>query len=312
VSELLDDLARSLSRPMPRRQAMRVLAGALVGAALPARALGAARVTKCRNPGDLLCQKCKSPSGLPYGGICCTGPDATKYWKCECTPYNTCVRIGCTGQECGNTCCKDTEYCADSSNSLCCTKGKQPCGKTCCDSNEVCADASRSLCCPSGKFRCAAYGSKAGGAGQATCCYPPEREYCTTDEQHAVCCERPSSLCDGKCCELPKVCVQDSKGQKVCKCPPGMNCGDKCCDKKEHCCPGNTHCCPEGKTCCGDTGCCDPGQVCTRNMQGEKPLGLGFCCSPSQAIGTSLCCKPGSFPKKSSSGVLQCTEIRKG
>ena len=57
MSELLDELARSLTTTMPRQRAVRVLGGALVGLALPAAGARAASTTHdCPAENAFLCQ----------------------------------------------------------------------------------------------------------------------------------------------------------------------------------------------------------------------------------------------------------------
>ena len=59
MSEFLDELARSLARPMPRRRALRILGGALVTVATPASLL-AGRASASSAIG---CDKCGAPHG---------------------------------------------------------------------------------------------------------------------------------------------------------------------------------------------------------------------------------------------------------
>jgi hypothetical protein len=101
MSEFLDDLARTLAQPMPRRRAVRVMAVTVAGAMLSGRGVttAAARpsASGCPDPGDLFCGNCPNVNGLNYGDICCPGPNAARYWECHCVPGpgggNTCRKI---------------------------------------------------------------------------------------------------------------------------------------------------------------------------------------------------------------------------
>jgi hypothetical protein len=65
MSELLDELARSLAQPMPRRRALRLLGGAVVAVAVPGfakttKARAASSFHDCEAKGGLLCEcNCK-------------------------------------------------------------------------------------------------------------------------------------------------------------------------------------------------------------------------------------------------------------
>jgi hypothetical protein len=113
VGESFDDLARSIAGgTMPRRRAMRLLGGALVGtavASIPGVALAAPNPKRCGSlglcPGDLICvqrgrnPRCGCPSGsTQFGTTCCpdaqvcgSGADAT----CGCPPGQACVSGTC-------------------------------------------------------------------------------------------------------------------------------------------------------------------------------------------------------------------------
>src|SRR5580704_12257819 len=89
MSEFLDGLARTLAQPMPRRRALQIVTGALIGAVLPGRSGAkayAANASRCPHPGDLYCGGCPSVNGKFFGAVCCPGPAAEKYWECTCKP----------------------------------------------------------------------------------------------------------------------------------------------------------------------------------------------------------------------------------
>jgi hypothetical protein len=281
VSELLDELARTLAQPMPRRRAVRLLAGAVVAAAVPGvrapSARAGRRVTSCK-PGELLCDGCPSVNGLFYGGVCCPGPDAEKHWKCGCKPppngATLCIPIGCREIECGNACCSEaTEYCADASRSLCCTKGS-------------------GLCVVLGTP-----GVGLGGGTAGTCC-DNKTHYCAANNKRASCCPKPGQPCNGGCCGAPGECVRGE-----CKCPKGTkSCGGHdCCKKEETCCPGKKRCCPKSKTCCGTECCNDENEICVGGKTccrkgATVTLGSGKFCCPSGMLSVGTACCPPDKP----------------
>jgi hypothetical protein len=184
MSELLDGLARSLAEPMPRRRALRVLAVTLAGAMLSGRGVMTAAATSssasgCPDPGDLFCGGCENVNGLNYGDVCCPGPDASKYWECDCKKgpggYNGCKRKTGCDISCGSGCCDSaTEKCCPSGNCVgqefqCCGPGGCPAGTHCCyffsAYEESPKDAAHAMagvsCCPDGWACC-----------NNTCCMP--------------------------------------------------------------------------------------------------------------------------------------------
>ena len=126
MTEFLDDLARTLAKPMPRRGALRVFGGAVVGiwaggSAPSARA--ASRFHTCEKDGGLLC---KCPNRDLFYQICCIPKDD---YTCECkAPPNGYARCKpkCD-DKCGDKCCKKGEYCASKPRSLCCREGEDAC-----------------------------------------------------------------------------------------------------------------------------------------------------------------------------------------
>ncbi len=81
MSNFLDNLSRALAAPMPRRRAVRLLGGALIGLALPAaKARGASKTHDCAAEGAFLCQ---CPNRDLFYKICCPGKEGERY-TCEC------------------------------------------------------------------------------------------------------------------------------------------------------------------------------------------------------------------------------------
>ena len=133
VSQLLDELARAMSRPMPRSRAVRLLGVTVASLAVPALRPKPARAHhertlatachKARCPGSppspadpytLLC-KCNEKPIQGVGGettICnwlCCDP---KHYECVCEPGQaTCKPKPCE-EQCGEKCCREGEYCA--------------------------------------------------------------------------------------------------------------------------------------------------------------------------------------------------------
>jgi hypothetical protein len=180
---LLDDLARTLAEPMPRRRALRLLGGTLAAAVVPGmRPSG----TWASTPGTRTCQnvrgqvwtcpvrkylqcgptpdnpcidECTGPGRIPCpssGGFdCCMdhaldGSVACKNGTCQLT----CKGVEKSGSvkltECGEECCTPQQQCKSGKRVGKCLPGRV-CGNTCCPSGQKCAfSGSRRVCC-SGK-----------------------------------------------------------------------------------------------------------------------------------------------------------------
>lgn len=260
---------------MPRRRALRVLGGALVGFALPAtRAKAAPSTHDCPAQNAFLCA-CPSINGLFYK-ICCPNPTPTVRYSCECKAppngYAACrpVKTPCK-RSCGEgKCCDEGEFCANPARHLCCKQGERVCGggSFCCQPNEECVTArvrsSVSICvkrCPSGQAWC----------GDNKCC-PPKWH-----------CRNPAT---GLC--------------KRCQ-PNEEECGKKCCNRRTSRCCGDAGCCPKNRSCCV-TGkkqvCCPPRTKCAIPILpgniGIKSGTEAICC-PQERLSKEpqLCCPPG-------------------
>ncbi len=123
MSALFDDVSRILAGPSSRRQAFRLVGGALGGAALTFLGLGRASLGWGALVGN------SQPSDL---GVTCP-----------------------TGQKvCGSLCCSSTQYCCKNGSFYkCCNT--PCCGNTCCDGQgQCCFNIFRGpFCCPRG-YRC--------------------------------------------------------------------------------------------------------------------------------------------------------------
>ena len=282
MSTFLDDVARSLARPMPRKRALRVLGGAITSVVMPglvsrsARAAANVVADPCScSPGPPAAQ-----CGLRYGAgctkVCCVQgsilpkccnwgidralPNSSSY-SCINKPYN-----GPGFPAHTICCCPANTYCGDIAIGeppciTCTAAGRQPCGQNCCKPGEHCASASISLCCKQGEIRCG-----------STCC----RQGSCADPKLSLCCRPGQIRCGKKCCHASQVC---SGGR--CRCAQGwLPCGNElCCDKRtERCAPvggrrTTPYCCPRYQwntatsTCCprytypSGSGCCSLGQA---------------------------------------------------
>lgn len=140
TDSLLDELARSLAQPVPRRSALRLLGSALVAAGvsglLPSRARAQAADDPCPTcadrPGSMPCCVRLSDTTARvaigqcyYPGIeqCCTGPSAydglptawicSYYEKCGADGVQLCIGCRDGRDPCKDVCCKEDEQCID-------------------------------------------------------------------------------------------------------------------------------------------------------------------------------------------------------
>lgn len=99
MDHLFDEIARILASPMPRRQALRLLGGALVGGIVGALGIkqAAAQVP------------CSPSAPCPTGQKCCPGRAGT------CLPYCAGVKDNC----CGCVNCPATQRCTPSPPDRC-------------------------------------------------------------------------------------------------------------------------------------------------------------------------------------------------
>ncbi len=246
MSELLDELARTLARPMPRRRALGVVGVTLVGLATGGAA-GAARrplvgtqasgcgkgYKVCSTGSDLCRATCcpvhttcsigpKSPRGCAISDGCCDPCNREKSQpdgKGGCRPGPIPDHCPCNpGQKkCGDACCEADEYCASSGK----VEGSGSSGllRTCCKrGQDFCMRGRppRPFCCPRG----------------TRCCFGVQGGFVA-----AVCCFKGTQICD--------------KG--ICRCKAGhtVACGKDCCHPARHKCCGTVHkrCVPKDVDC---------------------------------------------------------------
>ena len=144
MDRFLDELARSLAGPLPRRNALKIMGAALIGAIVGAFNGVVRAQVAC---GDKICkenQTCCTTGDTPFcitaGKLCCGDK------KCDANK-NCCPGIDkpfCATA--GKLCCGDKKCDA---NKMCCTTGDEPfcatigkicCGNKKCNENQRCVD----------------------------------------------------------------------------------------------------------------------------------------------------------------------------
>ena len=123
TGNLVDDAARILASPLPRRQALKALSGVLTGGLLAALGVRQAAAQTCS-------PACKG------GETCCVGVNGQRFCS---IPGGTC---------CGNTSCNDTQQCCRTSAQPFCTTNPTCCGTTSCGPNISCC---ANVCCGAGQ-----------------------------------------------------------------------------------------------------------------------------------------------------------------
>jgi hypothetical protein len=255
MTDFLDELARSMAKPLPRRRALRLLGGAVVAATVPGlatrKAHAASRFHRCEPEGGRLCEcNCK---GEVCQRICCTPKEM---YDCKCGTVAEGAGCKCI-RPCGSAsaCCKAGEHCGNAKKSLCCKNGEQGCGEKCCERFQKCASSRRSFCCDVTETPC-------------------------LTKKIANCCTRGETCCNGGCCTRNQTC----RGGE-CECKPGTSrgrCGGDCCHPtRDKCCPGRSslekHCVRKDRECCGPSSC-PPGATCCSASRGLCARKGEACC----------------------------------
>jgi len=189
MSYLVDEVARILASPMPRRQAFRLLGGVVAGSI--AGALGVKRAQAQFAPVSF------RPSCSRIQQCCAGSPN-----HCEPTGRTCCGQTSCPASL---ACCTtgSRPFCATVPNSKCC--GNTACrpGYTCCttasNGQPFCATGANANCC----------GNSACSSGQ-TCCKtaPNGRPFCATVPRGGFCCGNTfcragQSCLNGRCQASP-------------------------------------------------------------------------------------------------------------
>ena len=132
MSFLIDDLARALASPMPRRQAVRAVTGLLGGSVLGSLGLKRAIAQSAAGACPRGTTKC--------GTICCESGKTC----CTTSSKPFCITAGkvCCGSF---SCTKGKICCTTSSKPFCATAGKTCCGSTACGKGQTCCH--NSTCC---------------------------------------------------------------------------------------------------------------------------------------------------------------------
>ena len=306
----MDDLARRLAEPMPRRRALRVLGATIVAVAAPApgaRPARAATVAQPRcGPDRRVCRE------FTKDQYCCGRPS----WQFFC---------GSKKGQCVNMCAGGTKF---------------PCTALIAHPesgiNGVCCDRRyHSRCRPVGKAATCCYGNPVTckPMGEAACKKQPKRLYnepplWAPSERWKPSCEscRQEQMCENKrldisdpsrwvCCVPPNTCQQG-----VCKCKDGRN-ATQCLFVGTHvyenaneidgeivgqkCCPESArYCC--GTTCCKSFGCCGE-KCCPRSTSVCASAGGRKVCCPfkrvtSIADNAAICCPAGTVANPSTGG----------
>jgi hypothetical protein len=286
MDRLLDALARAVAAPMPRRAALRRVAGVLAGALAssmlgPSRA-GAQAGDEC-GPDDPPCPRGTQQCCAGYLGYICQAGNVC------CKPeHEPCLHPGgksasCCDPSAGETCNHETGEC------VAC---EVTCNGQCCPLGKVCPPGYLSCICPE----------------RTTPCWNGEREICCPvgqicDEVDQACrgCPDGQKPCKDECCPRGAKCVTVGTAT-VCECPgDALRCGDVCCKPGEYCKPdgtGNFGCerCGKGEEVCGgisaDSFCCPRGKTCALSTcvcpDGERACGEG-CCTERETCRDGAC-----------------------
>jgi hypothetical protein len=309
-ARVLDDLARSLAEPMPRRGALRLLAASVAAVAVPGlRPRAAAARPTASAPCGPDRRECQKGAEASFQKYCCPPPS----WRFFCGGRSTGYR--CVNQ-CGPggttfPCTALFPHPESGINGVCCDRKLhshcEPVGKpaTCCHGQPI-------KCEPLGEAACRAKG----GAAQ----------WAPSEQWKPSCCPKPFG-CGGVCCQPPNRCqggrCRCADGSESCDgstcCPKGKQCetcwdvtsqlsdggpsppwrktkvGKQCCPRGQRCC--RKTCC-RGESCCGDR-CCPPGRLCAVSIPGGKDV----CCPGDRLFGIrapnrAACCPVGTVKTK--------------
>jgi hypothetical protein len=200
---LLDNLARALVQPMPRRRALRVLGisltAALVPGVRPPLARGSGRIACYPNPCGPKGRCCTKSNGDEY----CCGPNGNFYWCGGSQNGYRCIdKCKLAGREAG------TGPWTRCGEELCCIPKVQVCRKGACVPCQPGKPLCGGECCPSGESCQKCVESQQGSViwfvkGGRKCC-PPDSECCGST------CYKKSLgrvCCNGKLCRAGKRCV---------------------------------------------------------------------------------------------------------
>lgn len=244
MSEFLDELARTMAKPMPRRRALRILGGALVTLAVPATSgtaaasVGRQQVCECNTAGTTACgipllagctlQCCDKVNSICFKWPGYGGPIPRGGAGGSCSAHQ-----GVPGKEPPRVVC----CCPRNTRKGNLAGGEPPCVPIC--RTKLCGPSKK--CCPADE-ECVQFQLSAGGRTHEQCapkCEPGTRRCnlslncCPTTQN--CCTLRPGEK--GVCCGPEQVCVRASNTQnesvRLCvrKCkPPEVRCNFVCCN----------------------------------------------------------------------------------
>ncbi len=197
MSEFLDELARTLAKPMPRRRALKLLGGAMVSVAAPAIVARPARAAPQRTEagcppgvcGVPFIQGCQSAGKCPSTHpICCKFPG--KLGAIDPNSEGLCSQNGNPavsppgGTAC---CCPPGHSCGAIPGAPCvCSGPKCTADGKCCKRPNRCV---KGKCCPAIRT------TRAAGGGRAVACCPPGT--IAVPGRTALCCPKG----DKNCCD---------------------------------------------------------------------------------------------------------------
>jgi hypothetical protein len=155
VEARFDDFARTLARPMPRREALRLAAATLAGGALAALRPSTAHAAVCTSADPAGSTTCPPFGGnfaqcCPPGSTCCAG-GGSQGPQCCGTGANLTKPYCCSGTCCATPCCGGRS---------CCQPGQDCCGgRSCCSRDPSQPDRMRcnqvsGVCCQGSTFPC--------------------------------------------------------------------------------------------------------------------------------------------------------------
>jgi len=306
TERFLDDLARELAQPMPRRRAVRLLGATVAVAMFPSLRpqLGRAAASITCGKGE---EPCSSATGLklcmPAGGTCCwftpedsgyepwgllvgcspgTHCGSAKVGRVRCVPNKRCRRdAGLT--QCGNACCDDkTEFCASRQRSLCCKKSEKVCATdesaTCCNKQSTCCG---DKCCKQNQL-CGSYGP--------------------ASDRFYICCK--TRACQAGAGTKPFCCPRRTD-----RCVPGIQGGGVQDDAVRVCCPADRVVTGSSRTA---VACCPEGTVSLGEGLSVGAGVAGVCCPKEQACrsGTKITCCAKSSEAQSQCCSGTCTDVR--
>lgn len=298
MDKLFDDIARILGSQMPRRQALRLFVGLVIGGVVPTLRFRPARAEHC--PAGR--EHCRGIVGTPLdccneGEQCCNDFTEFDFASNICCPQQQfcCARLISDETIVRTACCDTSSQCCFNLDAqanrvdFCCPAGQSCCGRSadlpgnfptqCCNKRAQCcfvtdaAGVRFDFCCPGDDDICCE-----GGAFLKGCC-PPERCCILGDpfgEVHPGCCEGERDRCCGPSSPFNEALEECCPPERCC---PTLDGFFTCCEKPEdRCCEG-----AEG----GTLQVCCPPELCCLETEVDPPFKT--CCLPPDICGPKGC-----------------------